>query len=102
MAHVQLTASDLTGVQGQDAEFARLVVRSYPGANGAKVLDVKPEEVASLRTVEDLVELELTLPGESAPRALVVLRKEFDKLAENMPALIERARGLRGRPRNGG
>jgi hypothetical protein len=103
MAQVQLTASDLTGAQGPDEEFGKLVIRKYPGLEGSRVLDVKPEEVSGLRTQGDLVELEYTEPGSTAVKALVVNKRDFDALSKGKPMneVLAAARTLRGRPRSG-
>jgi hypothetical protein len=41
-------ASDLSGMQGEDAEFGRLVVRRYPGLDSPVQLDVLPQELDGL------------------------------------------------------
>lgn len=97
MAVVQVKRSDLTGTQGEDNEFGRLVVRKHPAIDGAKVLDVLPQEVSELKTVEELVELEYTEPGAPASRTLVVTRTVFDALASDMAEVLKKAPGVRGR-----
>jgi hypothetical protein len=101
MAFVQRVASDLTGAEGPEDQFGKLVVRRYPGIEGSKVLDVLPSEVADLET-DDLVEVEYTEPGATTGRALVVSKKDFDALAPDMAGVLAKARTPRGRPRGNG
>jgi hypothetical protein len=97
LATVTVKASDLTGTQGPDETFGRLVVKGHPAVEGARVLDVLPDEVAGLKTVDDLIELEYTEPGATTPKPLVVRRADFDKLAPNMPEVLEKAPQRPGR-----
>lgn len=97
MATVTVKASDLTGTQGPDETFGRLVVRKYPGIEGARVLDILPGELDGLETVDDLIELEYTEPGASAPKLLVVRRENFDERAPNMAEVLEKAPQRPGR-----
>jgi len=100
LAVFQVTRSDLTGKDGADDEFGRLVVRNYPGVDGPRQLDVLPAEVSGLKTTSDVVEVDYTPPGETNPQRLLVLKDEFDQLAPDMPGLLAKARGLKGRPRS--
>jgi hypothetical protein len=103
LATVTLKQSDLTGVQGPDEEFGRLVVRNYPGVEGARQLDVRPEEVSDIKTVADLIELDYYAPGSGDPKRLVVNKDDFDQLtSSNMAEVLAGARTLRGRPSQGG
>jgi hypothetical protein len=103
MAFVQRVATDLTGEEGPEDQFGKLVVRKYPGVDGAKVLDVLPAEVADLLSeTDDVVEVEYTEPGASVPKPLVVPKKSFDALVQDMPGVLAKARGTRGRPRSNG
>jgi hypothetical protein len=103
LATVTLKQSDLTGVQGPDEEFGRLVVRNYPGVEGARQLDVRPEEVDEISTVTDLIELDYYAPGNGTPQRLVVAKADFDKLtSSNIAEVLAGARTLRGRPSQGG
>jgi hypothetical protein len=63
MAVVQIKASDLTGDKGEAEEFGRLVVRRHPALERAVELDVKPAEVAGVKTVGDVVHLGYYEPG---------------------------------------
>ncbi len=60
-------------------------------------LDVLPDEVAGLQTMDDLVQLEYTAPGAQEATVLVVARSDFDGLSDNMAEVLSKARGLRGR-----
>jgi hypothetical protein len=100
IAVVQVTRSDLTGTQGEDHEFGRLVIRNYPGVDGARQLDVLPAEVKDLQSISDYVEVEYLPPGGGEPQRMVVTVAELDKLAPDMPAKLAAARSSRGRPRS--
>lgn len=104
LAVVQLTASDLTGTQGTNDKFGKLIVRSYPGLEGSRVLDVLPEEVSGLKSQGDLCEIEYTEPGSTAAKTLVVNKRDLDALAKGRPMaeVLAGARSLRGRPRSNG
>jgi hypothetical protein len=94
--------SDLSGKKGEEGEFGRLVVKGHPAVDGARVLDVLPEEVSDLKTVDDLIELEYTAPDAPTPKTLVVRRSDFDKLAPDMSAVLAKAPQRPGRrSRNG-
>jgi hypothetical protein len=98
-----LRVSDLSGAEGASEEFGRLVVRGYPGVNGARELDVLPSEVPDFEIPEGIVILEHTPPG-STRRTLVASRADFDQLAvgRNMEEVITKARVKRGRPSKNG
>ena len=99
MAVISVRASDLSGQQGEEAEFGRLVVRRYPGLDSPIQLDVLPQEVSGLQAVEDLVEIEYTEPGSDQPKSMLVSRQDFDALAPDMAKVLANGRGLRGRQR---
>jgi hypothetical protein len=97
VAVVQMRKSDLSGKTGEDQEFGRLVVKGHPGVEGVRVLDVLPDEVDGLKTVDDLVELEYTPPGATSSKTLLVRRSDFDKLAPDMPKVLAKAPQRAGR-----
>jgi hypothetical protein len=68
-------ASDLTGEKGEEEEFGRLIVRRHPALGRAVELDVRPAEVAGVKTVGDMVHLEYYEPGSGAGKELVVSAK---------------------------
>lgn len=100
MAVVQVTRSDLTGTQGEDHEFGRLIVRGYPGIDGARQLDVLPAEVKDLKSAGEYVEVEYLPPGDGEAQRMVVTVQEMNELAPDMAAKLTAARTLRGRPRS--
>jgi hypothetical protein len=107
MATKKINVSDLTDREAPDnVPLVRLVVRKYPDVEGARKLEVLPDEVNGLQEDNDLVHLEVSTPGSSTRKTLVVPRADFDQLAPdgNMRELIEGARTLkpRGRPRKDG
>jgi len=97
VADIQVRVSDLTGKQDDREVFGRLVVRKYPGLDAPVQLDVLPDEVAGLQTMDDLVQLEYTAPGAQEATVLVVARSDFDGLSADMAEVLSKARGLRGR-----
>jgi hypothetical protein len=99
VAVVPMRKSDLSGKIGEDNEFGRLVVKGHPAVDGARVLDVLPEEVSGLKTVEELIELEYTGPGASGSQTLMVRRSDFDKLAPDMAKVLVKAPQRAGRRR---
>jgi hypothetical protein len=93
--------SDLSGQEGEDKEFGRLVVKGHPSVEGARVLDVLPGELDGLKTVDDLVEMEYTGPGASSTATMVVRRSDFDKLAPDMAKVLAGAPQRPGRRSRG-
>jgi hypothetical protein len=81
----KMRRSDLSGQEGEAREFGRLVVKGHPAVDGPRVLDVLPDEVANLKTVDDLIELEYTAPGGGSATTYVVKRSDFDELAPTWP-----------------
>lgn len=96
MAIVPMKQSDLNGEVGPDEEFAQVVVREHPGIDQPKVLDVQIKEVDSFKTIDDLVMLEITIPG-GEKREVAMRLTDFNKLAPDMPTVLKNARGTRGR-----
>ncbi|MDX3840071.1 MULTISPECIES: hypothetical protein [Streptomyces] len=96
MAIVPMKQSDLNGEVGPDEEFAQVVVREHPNTDQPKVLDVQIKEVDSFKTIDDLVMLEITIPGEEK-REVAMRLTDFNKLAPDMPTVLKNARGTRGR-----
>ncbi|WP_329101640.1 hypothetical protein [Streptomyces sp. NBC_01439] len=97
MAIVSQKVSDLSGKQGDDKQFAAVVVRQHPDIDQPKALDVLvPELKAFTDTSADLVILEITMPDNTKRDAYVPL-EEFNKAATDMPKVLRDARGTRGR-----
>lgn len=94
MAFVQRRVSDLSGKEAPESEFVTLVVREHPQLESAVQLDVLPDEIANLKSAGEIVVLEVK-NGET--KNLVVTLAEFNKLHKDIPAIIAKAPGLRGR-----
>lgn len=105
MAYRQLRVSDVSGNDINDEQAVSVVVRSHPDLEDGKVFDASLEEVEGLKSVGNLVELELRLPNTST-RTVMVTKAEFDKLMpvdklKTMPGLKGRRPGF-SPVRNGG
>jgi hypothetical protein len=96
MAIVSRKVSDLSGQEGADTEFATVIVRQHPHIDQSKALDVLVSETEQFKEIGDLVMLEVTLP-DSTKREVAMRLADFNKLAENMTAILKNARGTRGR-----
>ncbi|MFC8074659.1 hypothetical protein ACFUN8_03865 [Streptomyces sp. NPDC057307] len=96
MAIVSRKVSDLNGQQGDDNEFAAVVVRQHPNIDQPKVLDVLVTETEAFKTIGDLVVLEVTMP-DGDKREIAMRLVDFNKLAPNMDEVVKNARGTRGR-----
>ncbi|WP_435212584.1 hypothetical protein [Streptomyces sp. bgisy034] len=97
MAIVSKKVSDLSGNEGNDEEFAGVVVRQYPGIDQPKALDVLVPELDQFKHISsDLVILEITTPDGKKHDAYVRLA-DFKKAAPNMDEIVKNARGTRGR-----
>lgn len=96
MAIVSRKVSDLSGQEGADNDFAQVFVRQHPKLDAAKALDVLVSELELFKSVGDLVVLEVRMPDGST-RDVFVRLADFNKAAENMDAILDAARGTRGR-----
>ncbi|MFF5363151.1 hypothetical protein ACFY4I_27795 [Streptomyces scabiei] len=97
MAIVSQKVSDLSGKQGNDNQFAAVVVRQHPEIDQPKALDVLVPELKSFNDIsDDLVILEITMPDGTKRDAYVPL-EEFNKAAADMSKVLKEARGTRGR-----
>jgi hypothetical protein len=97
MAIVSQKVSDLSGKQGDDKQFAHVVVRQHPDIDQPKALDVLVPELKAFTDIsDDLVILEITMPDGTKRDAYVPL-EEFNKAAADMPKVLKEARGTRGR-----
>ena len=81
MAVKVVHVSDLSGQQGGQEEFARLIVHEHPGYSTPITLEVLPGEVADLPDESQYVSIELVQPGERSGRRAVVSLEAFDALA---------------------
>lgn len=96
--------SDLDGAT--DADYG-VVIRGYPGVEGAKLLDVTAEQAEALQAlaVKDSVTVEIRNP-DSSTRALQIPVAAFNKWV-GKPEVVQNAAHLKGRrpgysPTNGG
>ena len=94
MAIRSIKVSDVSGNEGADVI---VVVRQHPAIQQAKSLDLTPEEVASIKEVTDLVILEVKQEENGPAREVYVRLTDFNKLADDMPGVLDRARFTRGR-----
>jgi hypothetical protein len=93
MARVVKLVSDITGTEAPEEDFIVLVIREHPAVDQPKQLDVLPSEVADLKSVKDLVVVEIKNNGES--REVVMSYPEFKKLVPD--DVVVKAAGTRGR-----
>lgn len=92
MGYKQIRTSDISGQTLADDQVITVVVRS-----AGKLFDASAEELAGLKRVTNVVELEFRhANGES--EEILVSKSDFDKLVT--PELLEKADSIRGR-RNG-
>ncbi|MFE1887253.1 hypothetical protein [Streptomyces microflavus] len=97
MAIVSQKVSDLSGKQGDDKQFAAVVVRQHPDIDQPKALDVLVPELKQFADIStDLVILEVTMPNGNKQDVYVPL-EEFNKATPNMAEVLKNARGTRGR-----
>jgi len=88
--------SDISGRLLADEDAVSVVVRRHPRISGPRQFDAAREELAALRPVEDLVALELTMPGGDI-EALTCTVAEFDRVIG--AEVLRNAQGTRGRRR---
>ncbi|MDX3695956.1 hypothetical protein PV726_37710 [Streptomyces europaeiscabiei] len=97
MAIVSQKVSDLSGKQGNDSQFAAVVVRQHPEIDQPKALDVLVPELKTFVDIsENLVILEVTMPDNSK-RDVYVALDVFNEAAPDMSKVLKDARGTRGR-----
>lgn len=92
MARKTVLISDLTGAEAEESEFISLIVRQHPAIDAPKQLDVLPDEVAKLKSVDNLVVVEIK-NGET--KEVVMTLAEFRKLCPD--EVVQGAAGTRGR-----
>ena len=66
MAVKQVRASDLSGRQAGEEQFAKLIIHDYPKYQGPITLDVLPAELGELPDSEQYVSIEVVQPGSAA------------------------------------
>ena len=92
MARKVVLVSDLTGAEADESEFISLIVRQHPAIESPKQLDVLPKEVNGLKSIKDLVVIELK---NSETKEIVMTLAEFRKLCPD--EVVEAASSTRGR-----
>src|SRR5689334_3888913 len=94
MGYKQIRTSDLSGADLADDQVVTVLVKRHPDIEDAKVFDASVEELAGLKGMTDLVELELRSRGGQI--ATVVIRKaDFQKFVSNEQ--LEKFDSARGR-----
>lgn len=96
LAIVSRKVSDLSGQEGTDTEFAKVVVRQHPKLDQPKALDVLVPELEQFKDIGDLVVLEVQMP-DTTVREMYVRVADFNKAAPDMDKVLRDARGTRGR-----
>jgi len=94
MAIRQVMVSDLTGAEAEEGEFVTLTVREHGGIDEPRALDVLPDEIKNLKTVSDLVVLEVS-NGNGEKDQVVMTLGEFRKVCSD--DVLKKARKTRGR-----
>ena len=96
MAIVTRKASDISGNEGTDDQFATVVVRQHPNISEPKALDVLVAELDAFKGITDLVILEITTP-DGNKKDVAMRLADLNKVAPNMDDIVKSARGTRGR-----
>lgn len=97
MAIKNIKFSDITGAELKDDNAVRIVVRGHPKLQEDKQIDAASGELDALKTVANLVTIEVHLPDGSV-KELAATATELEKI---VPVdVLENADGLRGRRRN--
>lgn len=90
MGYRQLKISDISGQELADSDAVTVVVKT-----AGKVFDCHIEELTALKTVNNVVELEIKYPAGDT-RTVLVPRVEFSKLiSDDKLATFDSSRGRR-------
>ena len=92
MGYKSIRTSDISGEIVADDQVVTVVVRSE-----GKLFDAKPEELASLKPLTNVVELELR-KADGTSQEVIVSKTDFDKVVT--AEVLAKADSIRGR-RNG-
>jgi hypothetical protein len=94
--------SDLTGDDIAEKQHVKLVIRRHPAYVSPVTLDAQESELEALKTVDEIVELEIQPTGsnESAARTLLVELSAPKELAkgENVDTILMNAAAAQARP----
>lgn len=97
MAIKNIKFSDITGAELKDDNAVRVVVRGHPRLEEDKQLDAAAGELDALKTVANLVNIEVHMP-DGTVRELAATAAELEKI---VPVdVLQNADGLRGRRKN--
>lgn len=91
MAFRQIRVSDVSGKELTDEELVTVLVRLD---GESKVVDLAAEEIANLKTVNGLVELEIK-PASGPERTVFVTKAELGKVIPD--EVLQKADNARGR-----
>lgn len=89
IGYVQLRTSDLTGEILQEDQVVSVVVRA-----AGKIFDASAQELAGLKTVNNVVELELRHP-DGRTEEILVSKASFDQVVS--AEVLDKADSIRGR-----
>jgi len=91
--------SDLTGDDIAEEQRVKLVIRRHPAYVGPVTLDAQESELGGLKTVDEVVELEVQPTGsnESPSRTLMVELSVFKGLADDIDAILMNAAAAQAR-----
>lgn len=94
MAIRNIRVSDITGAELKDDDSIHVVVRDHPKLNGPKQLDAASGELEALKTVNNLVHIEIRR-ADGTTKEVAATVTELEKV---IPLdVLEKADGLRGR-----
>lgn len=93
----QVRTSDISGVDLKDDEVVTVSVRRHPDLADGKVFDAAEDELAGLKPVTNLVQLELRA-ADGSTKEILVSKADFAKVIPD--AVLQGADSLRGRRTN--
>jgi hypothetical protein len=82
MGFKTIRTSDLTGADLPDDQVVTVVVKTHPDLAEGKVFDASSVELSGLKTVDNLVELELRAANGTS-RQVLVTKAEFSKIVSD-------------------
>lgn len=97
LAILNVKVSDISGAHLKDDDCVRVIVRGHPKLSEDKQLDAATGELDALKTVANLVNIEVQYP-DGTTKDVAATAAELEKV---IPFdVLEGADGLRGRRRN--
>jgi hypothetical protein len=95
MGFRQIRTSDLSGGELKDDEVVTVAVKSHPDlTDGGRVFDAAQDELAGLKPVTNLVQLELRY-ADGTTKDVLVTKTDFSKVVPD--EVLKNADSLRGR-----